>query len=92
MSLLGGDRHSLLYLYFLITLPMTNYLWSLLCYFSGIAWQLMLSRLGKQNKTGAEQVHSQYTNANEGDLCILIFQSLISADKAVIFHFLLPMT
>lgn len=71
---------------------MTNYLWSLLCYFSGIAWQLMLSRLGKQNKTGAEQVHSQYTNANEGDLCILIFQSLISADKAVIFHFLLPMT
>ncbi|RVW45943.1 hypothetical protein CK203_068523 [Vitis vinifera] len=51
---------------------------------SGIAWQLMLSRLGKQNKTGAEQVHSQYTNANEGDLCILIFQSLISADKAEI--------
>lgn len=51
---------------------------------SGIAWQLMLSHLGKQNKTGAEQVHSQYTNANEGDLCILIFQSLISADKAEI--------
>ena len=71
---------------------MTNYLWSPLCYFSEIAWQLTLNRPEKQNKTGVEEGHSQDTNAHEGDLCILIFHSLISVDRAVIFHFLMSMT
>lgn len=53
--------------------------------FSGVAWQLTLSRPEKQRETGGNQGQPN-TNSQEGDLCILMFRSLITSDKAVIIH------
>ncbi|XP_019243890.1 PREDICTED: uncharacterized protein LOC109223875 isoform X3 [Nicotiana attenuata] len=51
---------------------------------SGVAWQLALSRPQKKNETAAEQAGGKDTNPYEGELCILMFRPLISADKAEI--------
>ncbi|TYI23653.1 hypothetical protein ES332_A06G179500v1 [Gossypium tomentosum] len=51
---------------------------------SSVAWQLTLNPLEKQKETGVNEGHSEYRNGDEGDLCILIFRSLISSDKAEI--------
>ncbi|XVF26106.1 hypothetical protein REPUB_Repub13aG0271200 [Reevesia pubescens] len=51
---------------------------------SSVAWQLMLNPLEKQKETGVNEGHSVYRNGDGGDLCILIFGSLISSDKAEI--------
>ncbi|KAI8001168.1 hypothetical protein LOK49_LG09G00207 [Camellia lanceoleosa] len=51
---------------------------------SAVAWQLTLSRPEKQKETSGVQGHPDDTNALEGDLCILMFRSLISTDKAEI--------
>lgn len=51
----------------------------LLKYFSSVAWQLTLTRPEKQKEAEGKE--------GEGDLCILIFQSVISSEKAVGFHF-----
>ncbi|KAK9267500.1 hypothetical protein L1049_009928 [Liquidambar formosana] len=51
---------------------------------SAVAWQLTLNRLEKQKQAGGDLGLSEDANAHEGDLCILIFRSLISSDKAEI--------
>ncbi|KAL7213599.1 hypothetical protein ACSBR2_016179 [Camellia fascicularis] len=51
---------------------------------SAVAWQLTLSRPEKQKETSGVQGHPDDTNALEGDLCILMFRSLISTDRAEI--------
>ncbi|KAK8629538.1 hypothetical protein V6N13_078374 [Hibiscus sabdariffa] len=53
---------------------------------SSVAWQLTLNPLEKekQKETGVNEGHSIYRTGDEGDLCILIFRSLISSDKAEI--------
>ncbi|KAB2025966.1 hypothetical protein ES319_D06G186100v1 [Gossypium barbadense] len=51
---------------------------------SSVAWQLTLNPLEKQKETGFNEGHSVYRSGDEGDLCILIFRSLISSDKAEI--------
>ncbi|XP_022716163.1 cell division cycle protein 48 homolog isoform X6 [Durio zibethinus] len=51
---------------------------------SSVAWQLTLNSLEKRKETGVNEGHSVYSNGDEGDLCILIFHSLISSDKAEI--------
>ncbi|XP_059662905.1 uncharacterized protein LOC132308725 [Cornus florida] len=51
---------------------------------SAVGWQLTLSYPKQQKKTGGDQGHAEDTNAHEGDLCILMFRSLISSDKAEI--------
>uniref|UniRef100_A0A5B7BWY3 AAA+ ATPase domain-containing protein n=1 Tax=Davidia involucrata TaxID=16924 RepID=A0A5B7BWY3_DAVIN len=51
---------------------------------SAVAWQLTLSYPEKQKETGGDQGRSEDPNACEGDLCILMFRSLISSDKAEI--------
>ncbi|CAL5410588.1 unnamed protein product [Camellia sinensis] len=51
---------------------------------SAVAWQLTLSRPEKQKETSGVQGHPDDTNALDGDLCILMFRSLISTDKAEI--------
>ncbi|OMO64795.1 hypothetical protein COLO4_31833 [Corchorus olitorius] len=50
---------------------------------SSVAWQLTLNPLEKQKETGVSEGHSVEKNGDRGDLCILIFHSLISSDKAV---------
>ncbi|OMO76894.1 hypothetical protein CCACVL1_15353 [Corchorus capsularis] len=51
---------------------------------SSVAWQLTLNPLEKQKETGVSEGHSVEKNEDTGDLCILIFHSLISSDKAEI--------
>ncbi|KAL3627428.1 hypothetical protein CASFOL_028791 [Castilleja foliolosa] len=51
---------------------------------SGVAWQLTLSRPKTSNETSGDQVPSKDKNANDGELCILMFRPLISSDKAEI--------
>ncbi|KAE8689688.1 P-loop containing nucleoside triphosphate hydrolases superfamily protein isoform 2 [Hibiscus syriacus] len=51
---------------------------------SSVAWQLTLKPPEKHKETGVNEGHSVYRNGDEGDLCILIFRSLISSDKAEI--------
>lgn len=46
---------------------------------SAVSWQLTLTQPDKQKETGG--------NEGEGDLCILIFGSLVTPDKAVSLHF-----
>lgn len=58
------------------------------CCFSSVAWQLTLNPLEKQKETGVNEGHSVYRSGHEGDLCILIFRSLLSSDKAVGLDFL----
>jgi hypothetical protein len=52
-------------------------------YSSAVAWQLTLTHPGKQMQVEGDLGHSKDINAHDGDLCILIFRSLISLDKAV---------
>lgn len=49
---------------------------------SGVAWQLTLTRPSKQKETAGTVSGSR--KAQEEDLCILMFRSLISSDKAEI--------
>ncbi|KAF2303696.1 hypothetical protein GH714_021316 [Hevea brasiliensis] len=51
---------------------------------SAVAWQLTLSCPEKQKKPDGDTGHSADVNTTEGNLCILIFRSLISTDKAEI--------
>ncbi|XP_057497373.1 uncharacterized protein LOC130782093 isoform X1 [Actinidia eriantha] len=51
---------------------------------SAVAWQLTLSPPEKQKESGGGQGQRDDTNAHEGDLCVLLFHSLISSDKAEI--------
>ena len=64
----------------------------MLFYFSAVAWQLTLSPPEKQKENGLGQGQPDDTNAHEGDICVLVFHSLISSDKAVLLHFLQFMT
>ncbi|XP_044461760.1 katanin p60 ATPase-containing subunit A1 [Mangifera indica] len=57
---------------------------SLRAWDSAVAWQLTLRHPGKLNKHGGDQAHSTDMNTHEDDLCILIFRSLITSDKAEI--------
>lgn len=52
-------------------------------FFSGVAWQLTLSRPGKQNGTGENLEQAKDANTSTEDLCILMFRPLIGSDKAV---------
>ncbi|XWS15531.1 hypothetical protein CRYUN_Cryun34aG0008000 [Craigia yunnanensis] len=51
---------------------------------SSVAWQLTLNPLENQKETGVNEGHSVDRNRDGGDLCIFIFRSLISSDKAEI--------
>ncbi|XVF87795.1 hypothetical protein PTKIN_Ptkin18bG0149600 [Pterospermum kingtungense] len=51
---------------------------------SSVSWQLALNPLENQKETGENEVHPVDRNRDGGDLCILIFRSLISSDKAEI--------
>ncbi|KAI5672982.1 hypothetical protein M9H77_13346 [Catharanthus roseus] len=51
---------------------------------SGVAWQLTLSRPGKQNGTGENLEQAKDANTSTEDLCILMFRPLIGSDKAEI--------
>ncbi|KAA8520142.1 hypothetical protein F0562_014398 [Nyssa sinensis] len=51
---------------------------------SAVAWQLTLGYPEKQKAIVGDDGHSEDTNAHEGDLCILMFRSLISSHKAEI--------
>lgn len=68
-----------------------NYL-QLFCCFSSVAWQLALNPLENQKETGENEGHLVDRNRDGGDLCILIFRSLISSDKAVGLNFLQLLT
>ncbi|KAJ0018713.1 hypothetical protein Pint_09789 [Pistacia integerrima] len=57
---------------------------SLRAWDSAVAWQLTLRHPEKQNKRGGDQAYSGDMNTHEDDLCILIFRSLITSDKAEI--------
>ncbi|XP_047312247.1 uncharacterized protein LOC124915551 isoform X2 [Impatiens glandulifera] len=48
---------------------------------SAVAWQLTLSPPLSGNKIGNDKGQREDASANEGDLCILLFRSLISLDK-----------
>ncbi|KAL6990723.1 hypothetical protein U1Q18_008842 [Sarracenia purpurea var. burkii] len=54
---------------------------------SAVAWQLALSHPEKQKEAGGIQGQLDDTSTHNGDLCILMFRSLINSDKAVVFHF-----
>lgn len=73
--------HSLSYLLHRVNAP--NFLKVYSVCRSGVAWQLALSHPQKKNETAAEQAGGKDTNPYEGELCILMFRPLISADKAV---------
>ncbi|XP_042519065.1 probable 26S proteasome regulatory subunit 10B isoform X2 [Macadamia integrifolia] len=51
---------------------------------SKVAWQITLRRTEKQKEVEGEREVSNDKDEREGDLCILIFQSLISSDNAEI--------
>ncbi|KAM3749225.1 hypothetical protein ACB098_05G167100 [Castanea mollissima] len=57
---------------------------SLRAWDSAVAWQITLTRPGKQVEVEGDLGHSKDINAQDGDLCILIFRSLISSEKAEI--------
>lgn len=63
----------------------------LVTYSSAVAWQITLTRPGKQVEVEGDLGHSKDINAQDGDLCILIFRSLISSEKAVSIFFVLVM-
>ncbi|XP_011046997.1 PREDICTED: 26S protease regulatory subunit 7 homolog isoform X1 [Populus euphratica] len=48
---------------------------------SAVAWQLTLNYPEKQKEISGERGHSGDMKVPEGDLCILLFRSLISSDK-----------
>lgn len=48
---------------------------------STVAWQLALKRPREQKETGNNNIPAGETVSNEGDLCVLIFRSLISPDR-----------
>lgn len=48
---------------------------------STVAWQLALKRPHEQKKTGENNLPAGGAISNEGDLCVLIFRSLISPDR-----------
>ncbi|WCJ20145.1 P-loop containing nucleoside triphosphate hydrolases superfamily protein [Euphorbia peplus] len=48
---------------------------------SAVAWQLTLRRPEKQKSTTQDKEQSIEINTPEGDLCVLLFRSLISTDK-----------
>lgn len=48
---------------------------------STVAWQLALKHPREQKKTGENNLPAGGTISNEGDLCVLIFRSLISPDR-----------
>jgi hypothetical protein len=50
---------------------------------SAVAWQLTLNYPEKQKEISGERGHSGDMKVPEGDLCILLFRSLISSDKPV---------
>ena len=62
------------------------------CCFSSVAWQLTLNPIENQKETGVNEGHSVDRNRDGGDLCIFIFRSLISSDKAVGINFLQLLT
>lgn len=51
---------------------------------SSVSWQLTLNPLENQKETEKNEGHSVDRNRDGGNLCILIFRSLISSDKAEI--------
>ncbi|KAJ4976727.1 hypothetical protein NE237_001833 [Protea cynaroides] len=51
---------------------------------SSIAWQMTLKQPQNQKKVGGDKEVSNEKDEHEGDLCIFIFQSLISSDNAEI--------
>ncbi|KAB5560361.1 hypothetical protein DKX38_005318 [Salix brachista] len=54
---------------------------SLRAWDSAVAWQLTLNYPVKQKEIRGERGHSGDMKVPEGDLCILLFRSLISSDK-----------
>lgn len=54
---------------------------SLRAWDSAVAWQLTLNYPEKQKEISGERGHSGDMKVPEGDLCILLFRSLISSDK-----------
>lgn len=52
-------------------------------FFSGIAWQLTLSRPRKQNRNGETLEQGKDIETKNGDLCILIFRPLLGSNNAV---------
>ncbi|KAH7569433.1 hypothetical protein ACOSP7_012835 [Xanthoceras sorbifolium] len=57
---------------------------SLRAWDSAVAWQLTLRPPDKQKENLGDEAHSGDMSTREGDLCILIFRSLITSDKAEI--------
>ncbi|KAK2644569.1 hypothetical protein Ddye_019764 [Dipteronia dyeriana] len=57
---------------------------SLRAWDSAVAWQLTLRPPDKQKENLRDQPHSGDMSSSDGDLCILIFRSLITSDKAEI--------
>ncbi|CAI9787860.1 unnamed protein product [Fraxinus pennsylvanica] len=51
---------------------------------SGVAWQLTLSCPKNQKETDNDQIQGKNINANDGELCILMFRPLVGSDKAEI--------
>lgn len=50
---------------------------------SPVAWQLTLSHPSEQKHIAGDNMLSKDINAEDTDLCILIFHSLVGSDKAV---------
>ncbi|KAK0578038.1 hypothetical protein LWI29_004057 [Acer saccharum] len=57
---------------------------SLRAWDSAVAWQLTLRPPDKQKENLRDQPHSGDMSSSDGDLCILIFRSLITSDRAEI--------
>ncbi|KAG7963019.1 hypothetical protein I3843_09G096500 [Carya illinoinensis] len=51
---------------------------------SAVAWQLTLNPLEKQKEVEGDVGYSKDINSHNADLCILIFRSLVSSEKAEI--------
>lgn len=56
------------------------------CVSSAVAWQLMINPPERQREAEQED-RAENIKKQENNLCILIFRSLISSDKAVSSHF-----
>ena len=54
---------------------------------SPVAWQLTLSRPKSQKEAGENKGNSIEMDADDGDLTVLIFHSLITSDKTVSANF-----
>lgn len=52
-------------------------------YCSPVAWQLTLSRPKSQRVAGENKGNSIEMDAEDGDLTVLIFHSLVTSDKTV---------